>query len=138
MPFVTTIPFETLKGKTIVKVEGLEKYNDTVSFFTSDGNEYMMFHEDECCESVCIEDVCGDIEDLIGSEILIAECVESNDGKYPPSEELDPVPESYTWTFYKLATRKGYVDIRWRWYGMSNGYYSESVEFIDANKPYGE
>ena len=77
----------------------------------------------DCCESVDIDDVCGDLGDLVGSPILQAEEV---DGGQLPARE-DGYEVSYTWTFYKFATIKGSVTVRW--YGESNGYYSEEVDF---------
>ena len=114
--------FEELKGKTIVKIEGMEKDSDCVEFFCSDGTKYVMDHEQECCESVYLEDVCGDKEDLLNSPILLAEEVQNADGP-----ALNEYEESWTWTFYKIATIKGTVTLRW--YGASNGYYSEEVDF---------
>jgi len=71
-------------------------------------------------------DINGDLEDLIGSEILLAEEV-TNENENPEGVEVPKYQESFTWTFYKLSTIKGSVTIRW--YGESNGYYSESVTF---------
>ena len=114
--------FAELVGKTILKIQGLEKGSDEVIFVCSDGSKYAMYHEQDCCECVDIDDVIGDVEDLIGSEIIIAE--ENSNSEGNPKDKYD---DSFTWTFYKLATKKGYVDIRW--YGTSNGYYSEEVNF---------
>lgn len=69
-----------------------------------------------------IEDICGDLNALVGSPILIAR--EDSSSDLQPGNEGD---DSYTWTFYNFATTKGYVAVRW--YGTSNGYYSESVDF---------
>ena len=119
------VPFETLKGKTLTEVNVEE--DERITFVTTDGEKYAMEHFQDCCESVGIESIVGDIEDLVGSEILLAEEV-SNNIDDPPQQDNDYYkPESYTWTFYKLATIKGYVDIRW--FGSSNGYYSVSVTF---------
>jgi len=71
-------------------------------------------------------DVIGNLEDLIGSPILMAEEVTS-ENENPVGVDVPEYQDSFTWTFYKFATIKGYVTIRW--YGESNGYYSESVSF---------
>lgn len=106
-----------LKGKTLTEVTHSD---DTIIFTTTDGNKYKLYHDQDCCETVGIEDIVGNLKDLVGSPIIIAEEI-SNDE--PGKEDA----EHFTWTFYKFATVKGYVTIRW--YGESNGYYSEGVDF---------
>ena len=107
-------------GKTFVQVEGSAGDGEML-FRTADGETFLFGHYQNCCESVRIEDICGDIQDLVGEPILMAEEVS---GEIPPQDE--EYIESQTWTFYKFATRKGYVDVRWL--GESNGYYSERVD----------
>lgn len=111
----------------------IDKTDDRIDFYCSDGSHYSMYHDQDCCESVSVEDVIGDLNDLIGTPILQAEESSNNDNpKVYGDEEYSYTDESWTWTFYKLATIKGYVTIRW--YGSSNGYYSEGVTFADMNQ----
>lgn len=118
---IKTLP---IIGKIITSIDGCSAGSDRVKFKTSDGLWYIMYHRQDCCESVTIEDVIGDVQDLIGSPILNAKETVSTDN--PPDIQKD-YQESFTWTFYNFATSKGYVTVRW--YGESKGYYSESVEF---------
>jgi hypothetical protein len=118
------VNFSELVGKTIAIVN---KTDDRITFECADGTEYLMYHSQDCCESVYVESVVGDIEDLIGSPVVVAE--ESTSGGRPGDlEKPEYEDESQTWTFYKIDTAKGGVTIRW--YGSSNGYYSESVDFV--------
>lgn len=114
-------------GQTIVRISGLDDGSEEVIFETDDGRQFGMHHDQDCCESVLINDVEGDIRDLIGLPLLVAEEVDSSSFPAPPGDYV----ESYTWTFYRLATQKGYVVVRWL--GESNGYYSESVTFGQIN-----
>lgn len=122
-------PFDVLLGKTLTGISGLANGSDGVMFFCSDGTEYTMHHYQECCEDVEVEDVVGNVADLLGTPILRAEEVADHDVNPPAGRD----PESHTWTFYKLATIKGYVDIRW--FGASNGYYGEGVDFYQSAGP---
>lgn len=117
--------FRDLEGKTITKIEGLETGSYDVTFYCSDGSVYRMYPDDDTFLygndiDIAIEDICGDVDCLIGNEIKKAEVRRSEkiDGNWHTPE---------VWTFYTLATVKGYVDIRW--YGTHNGYYSAEVNF---------
>lgn len=108
-------------NKTILDIKvDQDSMDDSIEFICTDGSIYVMRHQQDCCEQVMIEDIDGDMNDIIGKPLIMAEEVTKDD---------ETASESGTWTFYKFATEKGYVTIRW--YGASNGYYSESVDLIE-------
>jgi hypothetical protein len=109
--------FGVLVGRTI---KAIERGKDELKFAMDNGDLFVMHHRQECCENVYIEDICGDLEDLIDTPVLVAE------------ERTEDEPEGEWgdisgWTFYELRTIKGSVTIRWL--GSSNGYYSIGVDF---------
>lgn len=116
--------FADLQGETLKRVEQIG--DDVIEFELENGKVHRLYHDQDCCETVTIESITGDLSDLVGTPILLAE--EATSDVDPPDVPAQDYPaESQTWTFYKLRTIKGSVDIRW--YGSSNGYYSESVYF---------
>ena len=120
------VKLSVLDGKVIKEIKGLEKDSDEVRIFTEDGGEYLFYHSQDCCESVDLNDFEGDANDFEGALIISAEEVEG-------VEEDPEHADCFTWTFYKIETNKG--GLWMRWLGESNGYYSESVDFVWVNKP---
>ena len=118
----TEVKIEDLIGKIFKEVF---VQDDAITFMVSDTEKYRMMHVQDCCEEVYVEDVCGDVEDLIGTPIIDAyektEIGVTHDSQYSNYQ-------SYTWTFYRIRTAKGTVTIRWC--GTSNGYYSEEVDLF--------
>lgn len=121
----TLTVYDEMIGKTFKSVIS-ENDKDELVFTEADGTKHVFYHDTDCCEEVTIDDIVGRLDDLILSPILMAECVSSNVTTENCSE---------TWTFYKFATAKGYVTVRW--YGESNGYYSEKVDYR-IEKPEGK
>jgi len=110
------VDLEAFVGETLDNViEG----SDLIEFHFTNGVVVNMIHNQDCCEYVTVEDVCGDWDDMLNVPITVAE-VRTNENDTEEGHE--------TWTFYYLCTPKGSVNIRW--HGSSNGYYSESVDLM--------
>ena len=125
------VDIEEFKGQTIVDVR---KANEKLIFVMKDGTEYEMFHLQDCCEYVYLEDVVGDLEKLRGE---VFRAYEARNRDIPPRQDNPDSPnswedDSYTWTFYRIATHNQEVTLRW--YGSSNGYYGEEVRIYREYK----
>lgn len=110
----------TIKSITVRDTGG----DDRIIFETTCGRKFVMYHCRDCCEYVTLDDIVGDLQDLVGKKILDAYESSNNEcGKWGESE---------TWTFYRISSYD--VTITIKWYGTSNGYYSESVDFIEVTE----
>lgn len=127
-----------LKGSTLVFAQhmSLDRGDeDQIVMLTTDGRCWRFCDrcdDDGCERRLEIESVVGDLADLIGEPLLVTEEVVHHN-ETPKGTVRTSGMESFTWTCYKLATRVGYVDVRW--HGQSNGNYSESVSLEQISSP---
>jgi len=117
--------FSELVGCVLSRVT-VATERDEVILELADGRSFRLYHEQNCCESVTIEEIDGTIDenglvDLVGEVVLATE----------ESKDDTNASESGTWTFYRIGTVKGMVVMRWL--GSSNGCYSEGVSFAEVN-----
>lgn len=113
---ITFVHINALVGRVLTSVEHNQ---EEVVFTCQDGDRFRLYHEQCCCESVTLEGVDGDVEDLIGVPVIRADEV--------LCEQFDRNGSSQTDTHFLVATNAGRVLFRWE--GASNGYYSELVYF---------
>lgn len=116
-----------LIGKVITDIF-INTRKTEIIFECQGGAKYRMYHSQDCCEEVTIEDICGDLNDLLYYPIILA----TEDTNRKEIEGLKAEKnDTFTWTFYNIANKHGHVTIRW--FGTSNGYYSEEVYFQKIN-----
>jgi hypothetical protein len=119
--FVSELP---IRGMTFSAV-WVSDDKEVISFRTIDGTLYRLQHDAECCEHVVVDQIDGDLKDLTGAPLLLADerYIEPRDadGKFKDAGELG----FQTWTFYHFATIHGYVTVRWS--GATSGAYSARV-----------
>ena len=121
-----------LVGKTL---ESVKETGEEMLFVCTDGDAFRAYHMQDCCESVAIHDITGEIQSLIGSPIVEAtEDVTSEDW---PNDVPTEYCESFTWTTHCFRTEAG-NEVIVRWLGESNGYYGEDVHFGRTHKPLAE
>jgi hypothetical protein len=122
---------QTLFMRRIESIVGLEQDSGEVVITFEDGSYIKQYHELDCCETVEVAQVDGTVAKHVGATAISLEekILQKSDMDIA---DLPEYTDSLTATFYTLKTSKGYLD--WRWDGVSNGYYSESVECIFKHK----
>lgn len=110
--------FAEFKNKVIKNISGLEKGSQEVYFECEDGTKYFLYHYQVCSEKVYIEEIAGNINDIIGCKINIADVVTSGNSNI------------FLQTFFTLSSDKG--SLIFRWIGESVGSVLVDVSFNEV------
>lgn len=129
------VEFSELNGLTITKIDGLNRLSEKVTIHTKEGRVFEMYHNQDCCEVVYLADF-HVYKGYVG-EVTEAK-VETNNIDTPEAlyyynedgTETLYYDKAWLWTFYIINTEVGKITLRW--FGSSNGYYSEEVDFYEA------
>lgn len=117
MDFEETGPLDRVVGQKILKTHVT---GDSVSILLPGDMVFVLWHQQDCCESFWLE-----------NEEEVRESLGQLEGMYIEEAEervvdiSDSCSESGTATFYNIRAMAGYCDIQFR--GESNGYYSETA-----------
>lgn len=119
-----------LVGKTL---QSVEETGEEMLFVCDDGDAFRAYHMQDCCESVAIHDIKGELQSLVGSPITEA-TEDATSDEWPADVPKPEYCDSFTWTTHRFRTEAG-SEVVVRWLGESNGYYGEDVHFGRTHKP---
>ena len=113
---------QKLKELTNLIVDSIDDTGHEIVIKTQCDRTFVLYHDQDCCESVYIYDTKGNLNDLVGKQL------KEVDWHYPElsDTDLDEPCDSYTLTDIVFITDD--MTVISRWIGESNGYYSESVD----------
>lgn len=99
------IPIPWLLSFTLSAVEHNDD-DEVITFTRTDGVQVKMYHEQECCEHVRVEEIHGDLQALVGYPLTTAEVFTRDGGE---SEDGD----DRMFTFYRIGNERHLATIRW-------------------------
>jgi len=114
-----------LVGETLAFIDADDK-GEEVMLTTQSGRRIRIYHMQDCCEYVRVEDTQGNWHDLVGKVIT-----EATKGVNPEGDPTPGCPDSGTRT--TLTFRVDDATVISKWIGESNGYYSESVDIEELS-----
>jgi hypothetical protein len=115
------VEFSALVGEVLDAVD-IDREENQILLTTRSGRKFLVYHEQDCCETVAISGQDGSFDNLIGKPLI-----EARDFGVDTSEEA--IDDSQTTT--TLVFRVDDQTVISRWIGDSNGYYSESVDIAE-------
>jgi hypothetical protein len=116
------VEFSDLVGEVLDAVD-IDKEENQILLTTRSGRRFMVYHEQDCCESVRMVGQDGSFDKLIGKPII-----EARDFAVDTGESESDYDSQTTTT---LVFRVDDQTVISRWIGDSNGYYSESVDIAE-------
>ena len=116
------VEFSDLVGEVLDAVD-IDREENQILLTTRSGRKFLVYHEQDCCETVAISDQDGNFDNLIGKPLI-----EARDFAVDTGESESDYDSQTTTT---LVFRVDDQTVISRWVGDSNGYYSESVDIAE-------
>jgi hypothetical protein len=116
------VEFSDLVGEVLDAVD-IDREENQILLTTRSGRKFLVYHEQDCCETVAISGQDGSFDKLIGKPLI-----EARDFAVDTGESESDYDSQTTTT---LVFRVDDQTVISRWIGDSNGYYSESVDIAE-------